>query len=138
MTANERVFVDSGAWIALAVASDAYHVRARAAWADLRSAGTPLVTSIPVVMETFTFLDRNTNRAVAMAWRDQTTALRQLEIVECRLADLTKSWTWFEQRRLVRLSAVDATSFSLMRRLRIRSAFAFDQHFAQAGFRVIG
>jgi uncharacterized protein len=138
VTANERTFVDSGAWIALAIARDPYHVRAKAAWADLCAARTPLVTSVPVVIETFTFLDRNANREVATAWRDQATGLRQLEIVECRLADLTKAWVWFEQRGLVRLSAVDATSFSLMRRLRIRRAFAFDQHFAQAGFRVIG
>jgi predicted nucleic acid-binding protein len=33
---------------------------------------------------------------------------------------------------------VDACSFVLMRRLKIRTAFAFDQHFAQAGFALLG
>jgi predicted nucleic acid-binding protein len=36
------------------------------------------------------------------------------------------------------LSAVDAVSFVLMRRERIRTAFAFDHHFAAAGFRLVG
>ena len=136
--AIDKAFVDTGAWIALALTSDPYHVRAASAWADMMAADARLVTSIPVVIETFTFLDRNANRDVATTWRDQITALRRILIAECTLADLTKSWAWFEQRSLVRLSAVDATSFALMRRLKIRTAFAFDQHFAKAGFRLLG
>ncbi len=136
--AADSTFIDTGAWIALALTADPYHDRAKSAWATLAAAGTRLFTSIPVVIETFTFLDRNATRPVATAWRDQVTGLRRLQILECSLTDLTKSWAWFEQPRLVRLSAVDATSFSLMRRLRIRTAFAFDQHFAQAGFQVLG
>ena len=135
---NELTFVDSGAWIALAVTTDPYHARAMNAWADLVATNSRLVTSIPVVIETFTFLDRNTARDVAKAWRDQVTSMRRLQIVECTLADLTKSWTWFEDPGLFRLSAVDATSFVVMRRLKVRRAFAFDQHFAKAGFRLVG
>ncbi|MFY9341994.1 MAG: PIN domain-containing protein [Planctomycetota bacterium] len=131
-------FVDTGAWIALALTGDPYHDRARAAWLDLLATATRLVTSVPVAIETFTFLDRNANRDVAKAWRDQVTSMRTLQIVECTLADLTRAWLWFEQRDLVRLSVVDATSFVLMGRLKIRRAFAFDQHFARAGFTLIG
>jgi predicted nucleic acid-binding protein len=36
------------------------------------------------------------------------------------------------------LSAVDATNFVLMEREGIRVAFAFDHHFASAGFRLVG
>ena len=35
-------------------------------------------------------------------------------------------------------SAVDATSFVLMRRRQIKNAFAFDHHFASAGFQLVG
>ena len=47
---------------------------------------------------------------------DEVTGLRNLQIAECTLADPTKAWAWFEQPGLLRLSAVDATSFALMRR----------------------
>jgi uncharacterized protein len=130
------VFVDTSAWIGMAMTKDPHHPRAVATWTDLQ--GARLVTSIPVVTETFTFLDRSAPRTVAMAWRDQITAMRRLQIVECTHADLTKSWIWFERSDLHRLSSVDAISFTLMRRLRIPRAFAFDQHFAQAGFQVLG
>jgi predicted nucleic acid-binding protein len=35
-------------------------------------------------------------------------------------------------------SYIDATSFAVMERLRLRTALAFDPHFRQYGFRVIG
>ncbi len=37
-----------------------------------------------------------------------------------------------------KLSTVDALSFVLMTQRRIRLAFAFDSHFAAAGFRMLG
>ena len=67
MRHGERVFVDSGAWIALALTRDPLHGRAREAWDGLLGAGARLFTSVPVVLETVTFLERNTARDVALA-----------------------------------------------------------------------
>ena len=36
-----------------------------------------------------------------------------------------------------RLSLVDCTSFAIMRQYGVRTAFAFDRHFAEQGFAVI-
>ena len=36
----------------------------------LHGAGAKLHTSVPVVIETFTFLDRNANRDVALTWKE--------------------------------------------------------------------
>ena len=55
---GERAFVDSGAWIALAVARDPLHERARETWDELLRVGARLLTSTAVVLETFTYLDR--------------------------------------------------------------------------------
>ena len=67
---GQAVFVDSGAWIALALSRDPLHGRSREAWDVLQGAGAKLHTSIPVVIETFTFLDRNANRDVALTWKE--------------------------------------------------------------------
>ena len=115
MRERQAVFVDSGAWIALALTRDPLHARARQAWEEILDAGARLYTSIPVVIETFTFLDRNAERDVALAWKDSLGATSGLEILECSLADLERAWAYF-RRGLHKLSAVDATSFAIMKR----------------------
>jgi predicted nucleic acid-binding protein len=134
---REPVFVDSGAWIALALSRDPLHAQAREQWDLLRAAGARLHTSIPVVIETFTFLDRNANRDVALAWKDSVARPGTLTILPCDLRDLQRSWEYFQRADLHKLSAVDATSFAIMKRARIRLAYTFDHHFAVVGFRMV-
>jgi predicted nucleic acid-binding protein len=136
MRQGEAVFVDSGAWIALAATRDPFHGRAREQWDLLRDAGARLHTSIPVVIETFTFLDRNANRDVALAWKQALYKPGTATILPCELRDLEQSWEYFRRSDLHKLSTVDATSFTIMRRLRIRLAFTFDHHFVVVGFRI--
>ena len=133
MRQGEAVFVDSGAWIALALSRDPLHAQAREQWNVLRGAG-----SIPVVIEIFTFLDRNANRDVALTWRESIYKPGTVKILPCELRDLHQSWEYFRRADLYKLSAVDATSFAIMKRARIRLAFTFDHHFAAVGFRFVG
>lgn len=134
--AREQVFVDTGAWIALALSRDPFHQRAKEVWELLMQRRIPLATSVPVVIETFTFLERNAAREVALAWRESLPKPVTLRILECSVRDMDRAWAYFRRKDLHKLSAVDATSFVLMTRERIRVAFAFDHHFASAGFRL--
>jgi predicted nucleic acid-binding protein len=134
---GETVFVDSGAWIALALSRDPLHARAREQWDLLRGAGAKLHTSVPVVIETFTFLDRNTTRDVALAWKDSVAQPGITHILPCELNDMQRSWDYFRRSDLHKLSVVDATSFAIMKRARIRLAYTFDHHFAVVGFRLV-
>lgn len=70
MRQREAAFVDSGAWIALGLIRVPLHGNARDQWDILLGAGSKLCTSIPVVIETFTFLERDTHRDVALAWKE--------------------------------------------------------------------
>jgi uncharacterized protein len=137
MRRGDAVFVDSGAWIALALARDPFHAQAREQWDALHQAGAKLHTSVPVVIETFTFLDRNANRDVALTWKEAVNKPGAVRILPCELRDLEQSWEYFRRTDLHKLSSVDATSFVIMRRARIRIAYAFDHHFAVAGFRLV-
>ena len=137
MRQGEAAFVDSGAWIALALYRDPLHEQAREQWDVLRGAGAKLHTSVPVVIETFTFLERNANRDVALAWKDAIYRPGTVKILPCELRDLDQSWEYFRRTDLHKLSAVDATSFAIMKRARIRLAFTFDHHFAVVGFRLV-
>jgi predicted nucleic acid-binding protein len=138
MREGSAVFVDTGAWIALALNRDPFHERARESWEELLAAGARLFTSVPVVLETFTFLDRNTVRDVAIIWKDSLAKVPRLRILECTVLDMQRAFGYFERRDLHKLSAVDATSFVLMTRSKVHAAFSFDSHFATAGFRLVG
>ena len=137
MRRGETAFVDSGAWIALALSRDPLHPQAREQWEALRTAGARLHTSVPVVIETFTFLERNANRDVALVWKESIYERSTVKIQPCNLKDLEQSWKYFKRTDLHKLSAVDATSFVIMERVGIRVAFTFDHHFSVAGFRLV-
>jgi predicted nucleic acid-binding protein len=138
MREGEAVFVDSGAWIALALSRDPLHRSARDQWDRLLGSGAKLHTSIPIITETFTFLDRNANRDVALAWKESVYRKVKVRILTCELRDLEIAWSYFRRSDLHKLSVVDATSFVIMKRARVRLAFAFDHHFLSAGFRLVG
>jgi len=138
MRAGELVFVDTGAWIALALTRDPLHGRAAETWALLAGTGARLHTSVSILVETFTFLDRNTTRTVALGWKDSLKAVPRLRVLPCTSRGLAQAWKYFERHDFHKLSAVDALSFVLMAQRRIRVAFAFDGHFATAGFRIVG
>jgi uncharacterized protein len=112
-------------------------LQAREHWELLRGAGAKLHSSVPVVIETFTFLDRNANRDVALAWKEAIYKPGTVRSLPCELRDLEHSWDYFQRANLHKLSAVDATSFAIMKRARIRLAYAFDHHFAVVGFRLV-
>jgi predicted nucleic acid-binding protein len=137
MRQGEAAFVDSGAWIALALSRDPLHPQAREKWDLLQGAGAKLHTSVPIIIETFTFLDRNANRDVALTWKQSIYKAGTVKILTCELRDLEQSWEYFRRADLHKLSAVDATSFAIMRRARIRLAYTFDHHFAVVGFRLV-
>ena len=110
---------------------DAHHGEAEAL---IRSAPARLVTSNHVRGETWTFLNRRYGHSPAVAFLE--TLLRmarvRLEFVDRTLED--ESLRWLRQHDEREYSFVDATSFALMRSLRIHEALAFDGDFAAAGF----
>src|SRR6266849_4074946 len=97
MRHGEAVFVDSGAWIALALSRDPLHGRAREQWDLLRGLGAKLHTPVPVVIETFTFLDRNADRDVALIWKESIYSRGMTKILPCELNDLESAWDYFRR-----------------------------------------
>lgn len=124
-------FVDTSFWIALRFRRDQRHPDAR----DLWEKGTgPLLTSDLVLGETWTFLRRKAGHERATEFLDAASSLSTLTVRHVD-EDLTgEAWRWLRRHDERPYSFVDATSFLMMRRLRLREAFAFDGDFAAAGF----
>ena len=126
------IFVDSSFWIAETMARDGRHedaVRLATAQASER-----VSTSNLVVGETWTFLRRRAGYGVAMRWLDAANGLGDLTVQRIDEDLEAEAWAWLRVHDERPYSFVDATSFVLMRRLRISDVLAFDGHFAAAGF----
>jgi uncharacterized protein len=125
------IFVDTSFWIAVATEGDAHHDEARRL---SRSADVLLVTTNHVRGETWTFLNRRHGHGPAVAFLDRMSrAVRlRIEFVSKELEE--EAWRWLRRRDEREYSFVDATSFAIMRSLRVREALAFDGDFAAAGF----
>jgi predicted nucleic acid-binding protein len=124
-------FVDTSFWIALRFRRDTRHPAARAIW----EAGTGSLLTTPLVVgETWTFLARRAGDPRAVEFLDAIGKLSQLSVRHVDEDVEKEAWRWLRRHDERQYSFVDATSFALMRRLRIRDALAFDGDFSAAGF----
>jgi predicted nucleic acid-binding protein len=126
------IFVDSSFWIGYTEAREGRFDEAVRLLR--RHESDPLVTTNHVVGETWTFLRKRYRHDVAMRFLDLTTSADRLTIAFVSESLERVAWTWLRRHDERPYSFVDATSFALMQRLRIREAFAFDEDFSAAGF----
>jgi predicted nucleic acid-binding protein len=124
------IFVDTGAWFAVAVRNDPDH---EAAMRWLRQNQEPLITTDYVLAETATLIRMRdkTARGHRLAVRIASSILRQQSAIlqNVSAADLQKALQVFRDYSDHLFSFVDCTSFAVMERLGIVHAFAFDRHF---------
>lgn len=124
------IFVDTGAWFALAVRNDPDHP---AAMRWLQQNREPLVTTDHVLAETATLIRMRdkTARGHRLAVRVGSSILRQQSAIlqSVTSADLQKALQIFRVYSDHLFSFVDCTSFVVMESLGINYAFAFDSHF---------
>ena len=125
-------FVDTSFWVALGFRRDAHHDAARALWADRD--GKAVLTSNHVLGETWTFLRRRAGHAAAVGFVDRVEQSRRVGILRVDEATEAEAIAWLRRHNERAYSFVDATSFALMRRERLRDALAFDGDFSAAGF----
>ena len=85
-------------------------------------------------MRTWTLLRRRSGHAAAVGFLDRLGALKDVEVVHVDETTETEAWRWLRASAEREYSFVDATSFAVMRRRRIRVALAFDGDFNAAGF----
>lgn len=126
------IFVDTSAMYAVLDRGDQNHGVARAVWLELLESGESLFTTNYAVVETFALAQNRLGlEAVRVIHEDILPALEVRWIDETSHA-LAITALLAAQRR--KLSLVDCASFTAMRQIGSRTAFAFDQHFIEEGF----
>jgi predicted nucleic acid-binding protein len=126
------IFVDTSFWIALRNRRDQHHDDAVALLES--TADAQLVTSNHVRGETWTYLRRKAGHASAVAFLDAVRGTGRLRTIHVTDDLERRALTWLRRHDEREYSFVDATSFALMRSMKVRDAFAFDGDFTAAGF----
>lgn len=137
------IFVDSWAWIALAVERDQYHDPAQEQHRRFRQAGRRYVTTDFVLSELITHLYRTQVPGEAQAFIKS--LLGSAEEGTDRLIHLSspqfrRAWEMRQKYHdKPRISFVDFTSMVVMQELGISEIFSGDAHFEQVGlgFRLV-
>lgn len=132
-----RVFVDTGAFVALRNRSERENAPARRALRQLVEQRARLFTSNYVFAETYTALLVRVSRTEAIRWGRAFRAGQAIEVIHVDESLEEDAWNILESHGDKSWSYVDATSFAIMAREGTREAFAFDRNFAQRGLIMI-
>jgi uncharacterized protein len=132
-----RVFIDTGAFVALRNRAEREHQLARATLKRLLEEGAQLFTSNYVFAETYTALLVRVGRGEAIEWGRRFRAGETIEAIRADQEIEQRAWSILESHTDKQWSYVDATSFALIERERLTAAFALDHHFAQRGLNVL-
>jgi len=130
------VFVDTSALLALLDADEARHKDARLIWTRLLGGDVPVVTTNYVLVETYALAQRRLGSAAVRVLTDDLLPVVDVEWIGRELHERAVSALIVASRR--ELSLVAAVSFEAMRQRGIDHAFAFDRHFEEAGFSLVG
>jgi len=127
-----NIFIDTSAFLAVLDHDDSNHAKAAPFWEKIVSGGDLLLCHNYILVETSALvLRRLGTEAVHVFEHDVVAILRVIWVTEDIHAAAVSAQLMASRRSL---SLVDCTSFEVMRRTGVRTAFAFDRHFAAAGY----
>ncbi len=134
---DSTIFVDTGAWYALADRTDQHHKRAVKKYPALLRQYPHLTTTNLVVAETYFLVRRALGHQPAISFLENLSSSPRITKIYSDLTLEFKAETILAKYQDQDFSYTDAVSFAVMRGLKIGKAFAFDSHFSTAGFATI-
>jgi predicted nucleic acid-binding protein len=131
---TDRVFLDSGIFIALLSSRDQWHDRARALFGGHRPAWG---TSYLVVSETYSWFLHRHGEEAARSFRAFVSNLDGLTLFEVDEKHDHQIGRMLDRLRGAKLTYVDASSLCFMERLKIRKVWSTDHHLGLTGAEVL-
>ena len=130
----KRLFVDTGAWYALVDKNDPDH---KSAEHFMTNNKIPLLTTNFIFDETITLIISRMGWSVARDFGQKLKHSKFASIVCVGDEDEDRAWEIFLKYKDKDFSYTDCTSFAVMERLKIDTAFSFDSHFQTMKFQVM-
>jgi predicted nucleic acid-binding protein len=123
-----RVFIDTGAFCALAIPKDKHNQAAKSIYSKIQKDKAIICTSDYIMDETYTLLKMRGSHFTAVKFMGQ---IEKSNIVLYPVTEniQTAAKTIFKKFDDQKLSFTDCTSFALINHFSIEAVFAFDDHF---------
>ncbi len=134
---TRSVFVDTSAWYALADTFDINHALAAGSFPGLVARYREILSTNHVIGETYTLIRSRLGRAAAWQFLRSTRRSPSFRGIFVSEGQEEEAYSLLERYSDQAFSFVDATSFIVMKDQGISIGFAFDRHFAAAGFTVL-
>lgn len=131
----EKIFVDTSALFCLINTDDPASEQAWTLWSAFIEQGNHLFTNNYVLVETLALVQHRLGMEVVHRLNSDLVPLLDIFWIDMDTHSAIVEKFLTANRR--QLSLVDCASFETMRRMGIKQAFAFDEHFREQGFTVI-
>jgi predicted nucleic acid-binding protein len=129
-----RLFVDSGAWLALRSQRDQHHVAADRAFRTAIEARIPLVTTNLVLAELHRLTLFRAGYEAALRALERIQPSSGVSIHFATSDDHSAAREWLERLAPRPVTYTDAISFAVIRATKCTHVLGFDEDFAAAGF----
>lgn len=129
------IFIDTSAFLMMLDQSADEHPIGLKVWNDAVKQRATLITTNYVTVEAISLIQRRLGMLAVQVFCDRVTPVLQIEWIESDIH--AEAISMMRTANLRDLSLVDCTSFTIMRRLGIADAFAFDRHFERQGFKCL-
>lgn len=137
LPAGSELFLDAAYAIALSAPTDQYHAQAVALAEELELRRIRMVTTRAVVLEIGNALAKLRYRQEAVRLLSSIEQDLNVEIVPVSEDLYARAWQLYREREDKEWGLTDCLSFVLMRERGVPAALTPDEHFRQAGFRVL-
>ena len=132
-----EVFLDTAYAIALSSPNDLFHHRAIQLAEQIEAQGIQLVTTRAVLLEIGNALSRQRHRDAAITLLDALEADPNVEIIPLSEQLYTRALRLYRERPDKDWGLTDCVSFVVLQDRTITEALTTDEHFQQAGFRIL-
>ncbi len=127
-----NIFIDTSAILAVLNSADRFHKPAKEAWQELLTGDAVITTSSYILVETIAVLQHRFGTEAVRLLDSSIIPVMDVFWIDENIHHQALSALLAANRR--NLSLVDCTSFEIMRKLGLETAFTFDPHFKEMGF----
>jgi uncharacterized protein len=127
----DMVFWDTSAFLAIENRRDTHHHEAVSFRDSCFKEGRALITTDYILDESYTLIRFRAGYHIAVQFGEALRGSRLLRIEHITPEIIEKAWQLFKNFSDHEFSFTDCTSFIVMERLHIQTAFTFDHHFKE-------